>query len=393
MPKLTFDSAALKDGFGVARLVKPKTGDYVLQVRGNKLIVVSSDARKYARAEIKAIESDCAPDYVSDEFFLSEDRKSILEPNLERVRMSITDKGINVVAEEDGQSRKALIRKRPDNSRRPFVPRRLEASHGLEVWASVLEEILRHVSCSALIKETKTEDDMRVNQVHFYAGEECAVSNARSHATIVRYPGLNLDSSIVSSDIPLIRSFCAKVKDGVVKFGQDATHVFVMDPATGHCVFASRVSGKRPDFAFHGLEEEKFGVTVKIKGDEFHTNVAWAVTAVEGTSRITFSTEDNGKGGKDLVLSADSNPVANFPADSVDGGGLRADFHIGCISQISPYLAKGTAVLRYGHREHGSLLDISVSAPEPLEKTKATDAMIAAANIRARHFVRSMKEK
>lgn len=386
VPTLKFAPGDLHRGFAIAKLVKPQTGDYVLKVQGNTLSIVSYDARKYARAEVKAEVVNALPDgYLSDEFFLSDDRKTLLDTDLQQMEIKVTDKGMNIVARDADKTkeRKAVIRKRPDNSRRPRLPRRLEVDrgHAMAVKASVLEDLLRHVSCSALVKETKTEDDMRVNQVHFYKDHEAVYANARSHATVVRYPGLNLDCSIVSSDIPLIKQFCAKLGDEEVLFGQDKTHVYVQDPRTGSCVFASRVSGKRPEFSLAGFEEELFGTVVSIYGDELNTSVSWAVTAVEGTSRITFATapptrED--KGNADLVLSADGEVVSKFPV-TVEKGALKADFHIGCMSSIAAYLAHEDAVLRYGHKTNPTLLDISMTSK--------------VSKVRVRHFIRSMKER
>lgn len=381
MPKFKFAAGTLHKAFAIAKLVKPQTKDFVLKFHGGTLSIISYDSRKYARAEVKATESDVKPDYVSDEYFLSEDRKGLLDTDLDEVSISITDKGMNVKAFAQEKERKALIRKRPENSRRPFVPRRLEVSEGLNLKASVLEDLLRHLSCSALVKETKTEDDMRVNQVHFYKDHECAVSNARSHATVVKYSGLNLDSSVVSSDIPLIKGFCAKMGDeGEVWFGQDKTHVYVQDPKTGSCVFCARVNGKRPEFSFTDLDDVDFNTEVEVDGEELNTAVAWAVTAVEGTSRITFATGpiDEEKKRMGITLSADGDGVCKFPA-SLKRGVLAADFHIGCMSEISPYLTYGDAKLRYGHKNNATLLDISMTS-------KVT-------KVGVRHFVRSMKER
>lgn len=384
-PTLRFSPGELRRGFAVAKLVKPQTGDYVLKVQGDTLSIVSYDARKYARAEIKAgVVVSLPDDYVSDEFFLSDDRKTLLDTDLQQVEIRVTDKGMNIVAHDADKTkeRKAVIRRRPDNSRRPRLPKRLEADrdHAMSVKASVLEDMLRHVSCSALVKETKTEDDMRVNQVHFYKDHECVYANARSHATVVHHPGLNLDCSIVSSDIPLIKQFCAKLGEEEVLFGQDRTHVYVQDPRSGSCVFASRVSGKRPEFSTAGFEEDLFKTVISIYGDELNSSVGWAITAVEGTSRITFATAPptrEGKGNADLVLLADGEVVSKFPVTAA--GDLKADFHIGCMSSIAAYLAHEDVTLRYGHKNNPTLLDISMVSK--------------VSKVRVRHFIRSMKER
>ncbi len=382
-PKFTFSSDAVKRGFAVAKLVKPKTGDYVLKIVGSVLNIVSCDARRYARAEVQAnLDTMVAPpDYVSDEYFLSEDRKAILDVDSSDLEMSITAKGINLKIKSGENVKNAVIRKRPDNSRRPFVPRRLEAASGHKVLASSLEELFKHVSCSALVKDTKTEDDMRVNQVHFYSEFESAVSNARSHATLVKLPGLKVDSSIVSSDVPLLRTFCSKVGAGKdVVFGQTDEHVFAYDESTGDCVFAARVASKRPDYPFSGMEASRFSTKVEVKGDAFHSNVSWAVTAVEGTSRITFSTERCGDGASSMALLADGEQVASFGVTILSGHGIHSDFHIGCVGKISPFLSRGRSILHYGHDLHPTMMCIEALSPDPEN----------ALPVEVFHFIRSM---
>jgi hypothetical protein len=62
-----------------------------------------------------------------------------------------------------------------------------------------------------------------------------------------------------------------------------------------------------------------------------------------------------------------------------DDATFAADFHIGCMAQISPYLTQGDAVLRYAHKTNSSMLDISM-------ESKVTKVSV-------RHFIRSMKAR
>lgn len=370
-PKFTFSPDDLRKGFAVAKLVKPLTGDYVLKISGGKLSVLSSDRRRFARAEIRPISSDTSDEYSSGEYFLAADKQALFDSNLESVTVSIGDKDMVVRTEGAGQSRQASIRRRAELSRRPPMPSRPHFS-GATFRASAFEELIKQVSCSALVKETKTDEDMRVNQVHFYPEEACAVANARFYATIASMPGLSLDLSIVSADLPLIRSFCSKLGDSDVVVGRDKSHVFVSDPATGSCVAFSRVASTRPPL--HVIPEDGYSVIVAVDRDQLVKSLMWCAMAVEGTQRISLRVS-----GDRMSLLNGVHEVSSLPASFLSGDTLCADFPIKILGGIVKHLSEGRALLKYSHREFPDVLEIAEESPNGV--------------VRVRHFISSMKER
>ena len=380
MPKFTFDPEDVRRGFTIAKLVRPMTGDYVLRIVGRTLSVISHDRRRYCRADIQAKSTDVADDYASDEFFLSADRQSLFDAKLSSLTISVTDKALNIRAEEEKQSRQASIRRRPDNSRRPKVQLRPLPGGGTLVKAAEIEKLLHQVSCSAMVKETKTEEDMKVNQVHFYPDEKCAVSNARTYASAVTFNELALDLSIVSADIPLCRTFCSKSGSDHVLMGQSAAHLFLSDPSTGSYLLMSRVASARPPLFV--LDQDGYTVEIRVEKNLLTSSLSWARTAIEGTSRLNLTavrSADSNSGRLDM--SANGQEIATLPITFLKGKEMRADFHVSVLSNVAGYIDGDDAILRYAHPKIPTLLEIT---DKPIDGEPKS--------VIGRHFLQCMRQ-
>jgi hypothetical protein len=291
--------------------------------------------------------------------------------------VNVTDKGLQIKAEEEGQRRQALVKRRPDNSRRPKVLRRELPSGGTQIQTTLFEELLRHVSCSALIKETKTEQDMRVNQVHFYPERGCIIANARTYASAAFLPGLELDLSIVSADLPLIRSFCAKCTANNVLVGQSLVHLFLADAATGSYVLLSRVASAKPPLSL--VSEDDYAVEIQVNRDKLVGALSWARTAIEGTSRLSFLAIRASEDGLGVLnLMAGNQDLAVIPATFKKGRELRSDFHVAIIATVAPSVTGTDVIMRYAHPAIPTLLELTA---------------MEAGQVTARHFVQSMRTR
>jgi hypothetical protein len=371
MPKLTFSPEALRKSLSVMKLVKPMSGFYVLKVESGTLSMFSSDRRRFARAEVQASSSDLPDGFVSDEYFLPADRQSFLETDLDSVSFILAEKGLTVKTEGAGQSRQAAIKRRGELSKHPPMPARPKLS-GTLVNGARFEELIRQVSCSALVKETKTDEDMRVNQVHFYPSESCAVANARFYATIAFLPGLNLDVSIVSADLPAIRSFSGRLGGDSLSVSTDKSHLYVSDPASGSFVAFSRYSCPRPPLEI--IPDDGHPVVMSVDRDQLVKSLSWCSMAVEGTQRITVDASD----GRMSLLNGKSE-VSHLPVRFERGESLKADFPAKTMFGIVKYLGEGPALLKYGQPSSPTTLEIAEESPD--------------GDVRARHFVSSMKER
>lgn len=376
MTKFVFNPESVKRGFALAKLVKPMMGDYVLHFSGKVLSITSCDRRRFCRSEIAALSGDVPDDYSSDDFYLSSDRHTLLDSDLSSMSVNITDKGLNIKFEDEGHSKSALIKKRNENSKRPKMMTRERPFGGTSVNASNFENLMRQVSCSALVKETKTEDDMRMNQVHFFPDESCAYSSARTYATVAFMKDLNLDLSIVSADIPIIRSFCAKSKVENVNIGSDQKSLFLIDSTTNSYITMSRVNTSKPSF---DVFTDEYATEIEVPKNILVSSFSWAKTAIEGTARLSISAVRAAAGDSGVMeMSAEGQEITNFPVKFRKGKELRGDFKIDMIANLAAYVDDDVAVLKYSH----------VKLPTLLELTSSTTG-----DVYSRHFIQSMKAK
>lgn len=377
MAKFQFSPDSLRRGFAIAKQVKPVTGDFVLKFVSGVLVIYSADKRRRCRAEIRP--SDDHQDFTSDDYYLPADRSALFETDLEKVSISVSDKGMVIKSEGGGQSRQATVKKRLDNSRRAGVPARTDFEF-VEVPTKSFEELLRQVSCSALVKETKTDEDRKVNQVHFYPDESTAMSNARFYASVVSMDGLALDLSVVADDIPLLRSFCSKVAGGSVHVGQTDRELLVSDPGSGTSMAFSRVAfsgGKRPPLQV--LPEDGFTVEISVGSTALSKALTWCTMALEGTTRLTVEARPDDTGDIYLVLSTNGQELSRVPARFITGSDMKADFPAAIMANLCGAVDSDDTVLRYRHRASPTILEIRASKPP--------------SSVSARHFVQCMKDR
>jgi hypothetical protein len=375
--KIEFDPDDIRRGLAVAKLVKPLTNDFILKVTGGKLVIYSYDKRRCARAEVRP-QKPIDESYESEEHFLPADRQAFLDSELVALTLSVTDKGMLIKTEGGKQSRQATIKKKAELSRRPPIPPRPTFDVTEQFQAKHLEELFRQVSCSALVRETKTEEDMRVNQVHFYPDEMCAVANARFYATMATLPGMKVDLSVVSADLPLMKSFCNKLSESSVQIGQDSKHLFLVDPGTTSYLTFSRVASKKPALSL--LPEEGHEIIIAIDRDQLAKCLNWAAMAIEGTQRLTLiaSAEDaDGQGMMEFLNGKQE--ISKMPVQFKAGKRFSADFPVKYMAGIVRYLGEGNACLKYAHPKAPTILEIAEEAPEGASK--------------ARHFIQAMKER
>lgn len=371
MAKFSFAPDQLKRAFALARLVKPASGDYIIKMMSGTLVIHSADRRRFCRAEVSPTQAPSdESDFTSEDYYLPADRQSLFESDLDSISLSFTDKGLQIRAEGNGQSRQATLKKRADNSRRATAPKRPIVS-GASVKASVFQDLLHHVSCSALIRETKSEEDMKVNQVHFYPEKNCAVSNARFYASMASLEGLELDLSVVSSDLPLIKNFCAKFAGDIV-IGQDKSHLAVADPVSGTCMFFSRVSSNKPPLAL--LDHVGYKTEITVDKTQMAKALQWASMAVDGTSRLSLEYSEG-----EMTLSSKGNEIARIPASMEAGKAFRSDFPVKILNNIFAFITSEKARLKFAHSAAPTILMVTEESPEGLA--------------RGYHYVQSMEDK
>jgi hypothetical protein len=369
--RLSFPAKSLKSALRAARVIKPETKDYSVRIEGGTLSIFCYDKRRYVISRLQAGDGT----EVSADFFLHVDKSTILDSDLETVSISMKENTMTVKAEGSGQSRSATLKSRSMTSRRPKTPA-VPSFDSVPVKTKDLDWLLRQLSCSALVKETKTEDDMRTNQVHMYPDLQCAGSNATFYGTIVLTPGLSLDLSVISSDIPTIRAFCSSLPGEEVLIGQNKTHLFIVDRTSGSTLALGRVASSKPPFSCPDMS--KFRTSFSVPKDVISRSLEWSSTAVEGTQRVTFDIRrpDPSSPAGEAVLSS-KEELTRFPVSFVSGTGFCTDLPIRYLSSMISYIEEDV-VFHFGHEDSPTILGLSSGSGDR-------------APMRAMHFVNSMK--
>jgi hypothetical protein len=372
MARFTFTPESLRRGIARAKVITPESGDFCFRFSDGHLNIFSADKRRYCAAVVHPVSSEDAPDgWTSNPFYITKDKTSLFESSLGSVTVTVSDKLMKVDVTGTGdsadQTRSATLKMRNESSRRPPVPSPPPPPEGSKrVHRLGLERLLRLASCSALVKETKTDEEMRVNQVHFYPDPGVAASNARFFGTAAFMPDLSLDLSIVSADIPSFRGFCSKSLGEYVVLYQDKNRMYLSDDDSGSVLAVSRVACPKPPF--ESLSRDGFSVSILVPKRSLSDALDWASTAVDGTQRVTFSATvtDPETGSGTMRLVYNHQEVSTVPVRFESGSSLSADFPVGYFSSIVSYMDDDKPVrLRFGHSSNPAILEISSSAASP----------------------------
>jgi translation initiation factor 1 (eIF-1/SUI1) len=291
----------------------------------------------------------------------------LFDADLADVSFVLGENSLTVQATGGKHTRKATIKRRVDSTRRKHMPT-VRWGNLVMVDARRLAKMLRVVGCSALVKETKTEEEMRVNQVHFDSVSSSASSNARFHASVVKTEGMDLDVSIVGSDIPTVRTFCAKL-EGKVGLCQDKHRLYVVDPQSDSAIVVSRVASVSTKFEAPTLE---FATEILLSRENLIDGLDWALAALDGTQRLTCEAS-----GEELKMS-NSGEIFNMPVTFKSGREFKADLPAKFMRTVADHLDSDNIMLRFGHAQHPTLMEVS-NVDEP--------------DIQVRHFIHTMRSR
>jgi hypothetical protein len=346
MSEFIFDPKKLKDGITLAKTIKPES-DFVIKFSNSSMIVSSMDKRRYIKV---IIPSEVSSEFESSDMCVGFDRMSLLETDLSTVSITVNEKTLSVKMVDGTQTRRASITRKVNKIKTVDPSSGVDLSNLSIVDSKKFDSLLRQVSCSALVKETKTEQDMRVNQIHFYPSENCVVSNARYYGSIAYLDDMGLDLSIVSSDIPFIRAFCAKCDGGVGLFCDD-NKLYVVDSISGSMIIFGKVSIPKPSLSI--LNSDDFSTEIHIDRDQLSKNLSWACSAIEGTQRLGVSAADNC-----MKLFFGQDEIASFPVEFVKGTELKSDFPLNVLMNIVSFIDK-VVVFKFHHKDVNTILEVS----------------------------------
>jgi hypothetical protein len=305
---------------------------------------------------------------VDEEYYVSVDRLQLLESDLDECQITVSDKSVSFKFKGPQDSRSASLKKRNENSRRPKFPSLPFFNGSNQISKREFEFILKQVSASAQVKATKTDEDMRINQVHFYGHSNLAISNARFYASVIRSDKIDFDLSLVSSDLPLIRSYVESHAE-CSQF-EDTSSVYFVAPQNTSWLSVNKVAGEKPKDALPVLSDASCSITMT--KESFKNLINWGEIAIEGTQRVTLSAESSL-----LKVMSGSNELASVSV-AHSGSNLNSDFPISVLSTISDHLDDNDVHISYGFESHPDILTISQSYSDQTF---------------SKHYIRSMRSK
>lgn len=344
--RFDFVPSELKRGMAIAKIVRPISNDFVVRIDGRDLILFSNDKRRMVVSRVPAVRGET--ERGTDEYYVPFPKSSLFLSDGEVAIATADSDLMKVRIRGNGKSRQASFKRRSVISKRTRIPGNPEVLLKA-VNANSFSCLLKAVSCSAMVRHTKTEEEMRVNQVHFYG--DFAFSSTRYHASMASLSEMDLDLSIVSSDIPAIRAFCSRIVGDEVHLGQDATRLWVVDPETKSALIISRVVSVKPEFS--PLDQSGFKLEFKVSRVDFQKGFNWASMAIEGTQRATMSVDSSL-----LRLIHEGEEILSIPVNGCTGD-MRADFPVGVLAMMAGYVESDTAVFRFMHKEMPTILEVT----------------------------------
>jgi len=199
---------------------------------------------------------------------------------------------------------------------------------------------------------------MRVMQVHFYESGH-AVSSTRFHGSLIKLEDVRINTSIVSSDIPFIRSFCSKVDGEFVEFGQDENKIYFLDGKSGSFLTVSKIDTKKPPLKI--IPSDGFSQEVRINQSKLLQNLKWAALVIERTQRVTLSFIKGDRNDGSLSLIFSQQESEGLPVTFIKGSNFSLDIPINIFMHVVTYL-EGEVVFRYGHSDNSYASVIEVSS-------------------------------
>jgi hypothetical protein len=357
--KFSLGTKSIGQAFSLVRLVKPESGDFCLRFEQDGVVVFSNDKRRYVRTFVD-YSGGSDSSIKCEELYITPDKTALLDiDDLRSVTITINEKSVSLKAEGGGQSRQASMKKKARRSKRLPIPE-LPTTTGIkDINRVAFEKILRNLSCSAQVK-MKSDEEMRVNQVHFYSESNCAVSMARHYGTVIKSPLIDFDLSLVGADLPVISSFCSNCKDDYISITEDKNKLYIVEPGTRSILALSKISSKKPLFT---LESDDYPVSFVVDAGKLSKALSWAMTASqeEGTRRVSFRANGESRD-RELILFFNKEEISRIDCRMERGHVFDEDIHVEYLEHVTGNI-EGDVKFSFGHADSPNTIRISSANP------------------------------
>ncbi len=365
MTSVSTSSSILSRCLNVASIIRPVSNFIVLNFRPGYIMLHSSDRRRTSYAKIfidTHVESD-------SEFILPFERRGVLDSKLDTSEFSISSSQMQIKSGGSGQNKNVVIKKRSTTSK-PIQASFPSFDTLFSIPKKILDEALRQVSCSALVKETKSDDDMRINQIRFMSSESALYSFARFFASTVYVDSPIKDCSIVSSDIPIIRSFISKIESDSISIGLNESNTFFSSEDKSFILSVSKIPSKPHPFS--PFDNSLFKSRITVNTPSLSSSLDWIIKASDSGQRVTLESDS-----ENLRFVQSKDELSSIPILSHDGDHIHMDFPASILKSIISYVNSSSTDLMYGHPTMKTLLCVPSTSD----------------NIKSFHYLQSMKPR
>jgi len=345
MSKVTINSTALKKAVNLVKIVKPEFNDFCFSFSPGHLRIFSYDRRKKVVCNLNLDSS------LLDEFYLSIDKASLFDIAADSIEFSIADTQIKIKSHTGSSAKQATLKRKSSKIKRLPIPVLPTDGDCYQIDKKTLIQLLSIVSASALIKETKTDEEMKINQIHFYQDYKSVFSSARYYGSCAFSDRINFNLSIVSSDIPYIKNFISKINSDLVRIYQLTTGTYFVDDSDSF-LFLGKVNSQRPSFSAY--EFSGFKHQIKVSRTNLEEQLEWADKAVDGTQRISFIVNDS-----KLYLKNGSEEIAEMNIDQISNTNFTTDLPILYLSKLIESTEGESILIGFNHEKTATLMGIT----------------------------------
>ena len=368
---LSFNKNNLKKAIAVAKASKPANGDYIIRFNYDKICICSIGKRHVITSNAKSISSiDVDKNWISEEFHIPV-QKLVLFDQSDYDHMNFTFDGniINIESVSGSSRKKASIRRRSDIKRRNMIPN-FRTDFLYRVNSEKFCNILHCVGCSALVHGTKTEEEMRLNQVHFYSLNDKAYSSTRFQASVSDACGFGIDISVISVDIPIIKTFCSKFD--IVGIRDDKNKLCIIDAddeSTDSIIVINKVVANKPEYK--NIDTGGFSTELKFDKETMMSSLDWAISAIDGTQRVTCDISS------DSIKMSSGVEILDTPINLIKGNAVKVDLPVRYLRSMVNHINSREVIMKLGHKDVPAIIEISENDD----------------NLNVRHYVLSMKSR
>jgi len=362
MSTMSFNDQAVKKLLN-AKLVKPSSAFYNIQPYDGGMSISSIDTRRMIKLSVLCDSVDGVVDNKSEYFIPIKKLNLFSYPG--SYRLKFNEDHILVNIKSDVGKKSAKIRRK--NMRQYMFDnfKIFDEVEPVSIDSDVLRTILKNLSASAQIKETKTDADMKKNKIQFYGQASVAISDATYYGTFCYHDDIKFDISISSADVPIVMGFC-DISEGPIEMYDAKTH-FMCKNSNEDTLLITKVVTERSEL--FEIEDE-YEHVIEIDLAMLKDAVKWAIESIDGTQRVKFKFDGN------VIEMLSSGSMISSLYTMTDSKPFDVDLPIQIVSNIIHNIKGKTIKFKYKNKSTPTIVEINGDKDDEVQTRYFISAML-----------------